>query len=195
MASSSPTASPTRATTGVVPSAAPTSPPLASAAPGTPACAIDRLSFAFVSTGSAAGTAYPEFGLSNAGTSACALSSPPTLRLEDAAGNDLGIPYMRSVTCDGTNAPYCVTNGTLELPPGGQRPAASPASYGQLPLTVAIASISLILPCAISSQAHTVALSFAGTSGDVRAAFPADMDISVQTCHPQVTLFRFSPGR
>lgn len=123
----------------------------------------------------------------------CALSSPPTLRLEDAGGNDLAIAYMTNATCDGTNAPYCVTDGTLELPPGGATPSANPPAYGQLTLTVAVASIDLLLPCATSSQAHTLALSFAGTSGAVRAALPAD--IGVQTCHPQVTLFGFSPGR
>lgn len=100
---------------------------------------------------------------------------------------------MTNVACDGTNAPYCVTDGTLELAPVGTTPSANPPAYGQITLTVAIASIDLMLPCATSSQAHTVALSFAGTSGDARAAFPAD--IGVQTCHPQVTLFGFSPSR
>lgn len=158
-----------------------------------PDCLINHLAGSYVFMGVALGTAYYEFGISNTGAEECRLNGPPQLRLRDAAGGEVPIPYQTNAPCGSANndTTYCLTNGAIQMRPGWPVPITGDRYSGQVTVTIAIANIANYNPlCETSFQTHTVGLVFPGTDGELRTALPAE--VGVQTCHPQVTLHRFN---
>jgi hypothetical protein len=191
--SSSSTSTPTttaNATATSSPSPSPTPLPAGSICRGT------DLYGAFVSSQGTAGTIFYQLGVTNVGALDCILVNPPTLRFRDASGSDLGIVSSLGTDCP-AQGPYdpasCLDQDAVDLPPGAPTPTTN-APPGQLTVTVAVADIGVLSPCASPTvQARLIGLRFTGLTDDVRIALPND--IALQTCSAQVRLHGYGPSK
>ena len=156
-----------------------------------PTCTIDQLSGAFIRGGAAAGSSGLTYGITNIGPEACTLPGPPTLRLEDADGKDVGVTYTTNTICDTNQSDACVS-GPLEVPPDNSTPFDRPGAPGQVDLLLLVAnSANFDPPCnQVFPAIENLGLSFDGVNGELQ--LPWKGPIFLQKCYPQVNLYSFS---
>ncbi len=159
-------------------------------------CRGTDLRGAFVLSDGTAGTIYYQLGVTNVGALDCILVNPPVLHFRDASGSDLGVVSTLGTDCP-AQGPYdpaaCVDEDAVDLSAGAATPAAGTAP-GQLTVTIAVADIGALAPCASPTvQAHFIGLRFTGLADDVRIELPND--IALQTCSAQVRLHGYGPSK
>jgi hypothetical protein len=139
---------------------------------------------------------YYQLGVTNTGAVDCILVNPPVVHFRNVDGSDLGIAVAAGTDCP-AGGPYepadCVDEDAVDLPADAATPAAG-AAPGQLTVTVAVADIGALTPCASPTvQARSIGLRFTGLTDDVMIALPND--IALQTCPGQVRLRGYGPAK
>ncbi len=159
-------------------------------------CRSSDLYGAFVLSDGTAGTIYYQLGVTNVGALDCILVNPPALHFRDASGSDLGVASTLGTDCP-AQGPYdpaaCLDQDAVDLPAGAATPAVG-AAPGQMTVTIAVADIGALAPCASPTvQAHFIGLRFTGLTDDVRIELPND--IALQTCSAQASLHGYGPSK